>query len=89
MKKSLVLRLAAWFAVSIVLTTVAMLGVTHLHLKEELMHKSWQQDYPDHPDWKLHGSFSHDEVDDITGELLEGAIMVGMPLALAASFFPC
>jgi signal transduction histidine kinase len=49
-------------------------------MKVELTQKHWQKDYPNHPDWKLHGSFSEDEVRDIMGELIEGWIGYSLPL---------
>jgi signal transduction histidine kinase len=57
---------------------------TYRLLDAELHHKSWQSDYPEHPDWKLHGSYSEAEVRDILGEFMETSVAYGMPLALAA-----
>jgi signal transduction histidine kinase len=82
--KSLVTRLAVWFGASFILVTVVMVFATHHHLQEELHDKSWKKDYPTHPDWKLHGSFSEAEIDDILGELIEGALLYGIPLGLGA-----
>lgn len=82
--KSLRWRLAAWFGGSVVLLLLTFVGFTHHFLKEELHDKSWQRNYPDHPDWKLHGSFSEAEVNDITQELIEISLLYGLPLTLAA-----
>jgi signal transduction histidine kinase len=82
--KSLRWRLAAWFGVSVVLLLVAFVGFTHHFLNSELHNKNWKRDYPDHPDWKLHGSYSEAEIDDITKELIEISLLYGIPLALAA-----
>lgn len=82
--RSLRWRLAAWFGGSVVLLLLCFFGCTYHFLNSELHKKSWQQDYPDHPDWKLHGSFSSDEVKDIMEELLEISLIYGIPLALAA-----
>ena len=84
--KSLVTRLAIWFGISFIFVTVVMVVATHHHLEEELHDKTWKKDYPDHPDWKLHGSFSEAEVDDILEELIEGALIYGIPLAIGAGF---
>lgn len=82
--KSLRWRLAAWFGVSVVLLLVAFVGFTHHFLDSELHSKNWQRDYPTHPDWKLHGSYSEAEIDDIMKELVEISLLYGIPLAIAA-----
>ena len=82
--KSLVARLTVWFCSSFILVTTVMVVATHHHLREELHEKNWKDDYPDHPDWKLHGSYSEAEVNDILEELIEGALFYGIPLAVGA-----
>ncbi len=82
--KSLRLRLTLWFALSFLAVTAVLMVFSHHQLEVELRQKHWQKDYPDHPDWKLHGSFSEEEVDDITGELLEGSLALAGPLVVAA-----
>lgn len=82
--KSLVGRLALWFGASFVLVTVVMVYATHHHLQEELHDKHWKTDYPTHPDWKIHGSYSEAEIDDILDELIEGALLYGIPLSIGA-----
>jgi signal transduction histidine kinase len=82
--RSLVARLAVWFGASFVLVTAVMMLATHHHLERELHDKNWKKDYPDHPDWKLHGSYSEAEIDDILGELMEGALLYGVPLGAGA-----
>src|SRR4051794_40951780 len=74
------MRLALWFGLSIFAITLVFVGFTFHQMKVELTQKHWQKDYPDHPDWKLHGSFSEDEVRDIMGELIEGWIGYSLPL---------
>jgi signal transduction histidine kinase len=59
-------------------------GFTHHYLNAELHRKTWQRDYPDHPDWKLHGSYSEAEVDDIMKELVETSVIYGVPATLIA-----
>lgn len=81
--KSLRARLTVWFASSLVLVLVVFVVFTYRLLESELHSKSWQLDYPDHPDWKLHGSYSDAEVHDILGELVETSLLYGIPLALA------
>jgi len=78
-------RLALWFGLSFLVVTAVFTLVIHWHLDDELRHKTWQKDYPDHPDWKLHGSYSEAEVDDILEELLRATLIASVPLvALAA-----
>ncbi len=82
--KSLRWRLAAWFGVSVLLLLAAFTGFTYHYLRSELHSKTWQKNYPDHPDWKLHGSYSEAEVADIMEELIEISALYGLPLAVAA-----
>lgn len=84
--KSLRWRLAAWFGGSVLLLLVAFFGFTHYFLNSELHNKNWKRDYPDHPDWKLHGSYSEAEIDDIMGELIETSLLYGLPLTGVAIF---
>jgi signal transduction histidine kinase len=82
--KSLRWRLVAWFSISVVLILTAFTGFTYFYLRSELHNKNWQRDYPDHPDWKLHGSYSEAEVADIMEELVEMSLLYGIPLAVLA-----
>jgi len=82
--KSLRARLTLWFAASLVLVLAVFVIFTYRILDAELRNKSWRQNYPDHPDWKLHGSYSEEEIQDIMGELVETSLIYGLPLALAA-----
>lgn len=80
--KSLQMRLALWFGLSILAITLVFVGFTFHQMRVELTQKHWQKDYPKHPDWKLHGSFSEAEVEDIMGELIEGWIGYALPLVV-------
>lgn len=82
--KSLRARLTLWFAASLTVVLVVFVIFTYRILDQELRNKSWRQNYPNHPDWKLHGSYSEEEVKDIMGELVETSLIYGLPLALAA-----
>lgn len=84
--RSLRWRLVAWFSISVVLILTAFTGFTYHYLRSELHNKNWQKNYPDHPDWKLHGSYSEAEVADIMEELIEISLLYGIPLALVAVF---
>jgi signal transduction histidine kinase len=84
--KSLRLRIALWFGVSFLVLTGAFVVVSYRLLDSELRKKHWQQDYPDHPDWRLHGSFSQAEVRDIIGELTEATLGGVLPLVVVAGF---
>lgn len=79
---SLRMRLSMWFGVSILAVTVVFAWFTYHQMELELTQKHWQKDYPDHPDWKLHGSFSEAEVRDIMGELVEGWIACALPFTV-------
>jgi len=63
--KSLRARLTVWFGAGLVLVLVVFVVFTQRLLEAELHDKSWQRNYPDHPDWRLHGSYSESEVQDI------------------------
>jgi hypothetical protein len=65
--------LAVWFGLVFLALVAAFTFLTRHTLETELRQKTWQKNYPDHPDWKLHGSFSEAEVVDITNELMESA----------------
>ncbi|MDB6057446.1 MAG: signal transduction histidine kinase, partial [Verrucomicrobiales bacterium] len=77
---SLRVRLALWFGFSILAITCVFALFTYHQMTVELTQKHWQRDYPDHPDWKLHGSFSEAEVRDIMGELVEGWVGYSLPM---------
>jgi signal transduction histidine kinase len=76
------LRMAVWFGVSFVAVMLAFVAITFQELEEELHNKNWRTNYPDHPDWRIHGSYSTAEVKDIMKELTEMALLCGVPLAL-------
>lgn len=80
--KSLRARLTVWFAMSLVLVLVVFVAFTYRLLEAELRQKSWERDYPEHPDWTLHGSYSEAEVRDVMGELVKTSLTYGVPLAL-------
>ena len=82
--KSLRWRLACWFSGGVVLVMVVFVAFTYRYLDAELRQKHWQRDYPDHPDWTLHGSYSEGEIQDILDELIETSLIYGLPLCLLA-----
>jgi len=84
--KSLRWRLAAWFGISVVLVLATFVGFTYYFLDSELHNKNWRRDYPDHPDWNLHGSYSEAEIADVMGELIEISLLYGVPLGVIAVF---
>lgn len=81
--KSLRLRLTVWFTAGLMLVLGVFFFCTYLLLKSELGEKTWEEDYPDHPEWTLHGSYTEEEVQDILGELVTTSLWFGIPLALA------
>ena len=88
--KSLRWRLTLWFAVSLLVVVVALMGSALWHLDHELRLEKWEHTRPSQPDWVLHGSFTDQEVRDILGELAQFWLLVGVPLvglALTAAYF--
>lgn len=82
--RSLRWRMAVWFGVSSALLLFVHIGITYRHLEEELRQEHWQRDYPNHPDWNIHGSYSEAEVAEIMRELIEVSLAYGIPLTLLA-----
>jgi len=80
--KSLRLKVALWFACSVVAVLGVFVGVTYLHLRHELRMEKWERSDPKHSDWTLHGSYSESEVDDIVQELGRLALIYAMPVAI-------
>jgi signal transduction histidine kinase len=72
--------MAVWFGVSFLGLTAAFVFCSYQRLESELRKKSWEKDYPTHPDWHLHGSFSEAEVRDITEELILETLLWSLPL---------
>jgi len=85
--KSLRWRLAFWFGSGVVLVMIVFVAFTYRYLDSELRQKSWQRNYPEHPDWTIHGRYSEEEIGDILGELVETGWIYGIPLCLLAVFF--
>jgi signal transduction histidine kinase len=88
--KSLRWRLTLWFAASLLVVVVALMGAALWHLDYELRREKWEHTRPSQPDWVLHGSFTDQEVRDILGELAGFWLLVGVPLvgvAMAAAYF--
>ena len=81
---SLRARMAVWFGFCFLLVSTVQMGLTYHGLNKELRQKSWRRDYPEHPDWKLHGSYSDAEVQDVLGELMEMSLLGSAPLVLIA-----
>lgn len=80
--KSLRLKVALWFACSVVAVLGVFVGVTHLHLRHELRVEKWERANREHQNWTLHGSYSEAEVDDIVQELGHLALIYALPVAL-------
>ena len=80
--KSLRLRLTVWFGLSFLALMAILMLLTYRDIELELRSRHWQTDYPDHPDWTLHGSYSEAEIDDVMEDLVEGAFLYVIPLAV-------
>lgn len=88
--KSLRLRVALWFAVSVTAVMGVFVAVTFTHLRHELRVEKWERASDRHPDWSLHGSYSEAEVADIVGELWYLSLVYATPvllLAMGAGYF--
>ena len=82
--KSLRWRFAVWFTLSVLAVLGVFIGITYTHLQRELRMEKWERSQPGRADWKLHGSYSDAEVDDIAGELRTLALLYTGPVALLA-----
>jgi len=89
--KSLRTRLTVWFGLVFLSLVVAFTFLTRHTLETKLRQQTWQNDFPDHPDWKLHGSFLETEVANIVAEeLMKSAMIWSVPvvvLALAGGYW--
>jgi signal transduction histidine kinase len=76
--------MTVWFGIVFLAMVALFTYMTRNTLEEELRDKNWQGAYPDHPDWKLHGSYSEEEVQDISSELMVSALVWSVPLIITA-----
>ena len=81
---SLRARMTLWFGIVFLAVVATFTYMTRNTLEQELRNKNWQNSYPDHPDWKLHGSYSEEEVQDISAELMVSALVWSVPLVITA-----
>ena len=82
--KSLRWRFTVWFTLSLLAVLGVFVGITYTHLRYELRVEKWERSQPGRADWRLHGSYSDSEVDDIAGELRTLALLYAGPVALLA-----
>lgn len=82
--KSLRLRLALWFAVSVAAVMAVFVAVTFTHLRHELRFEKWERTRGSGAAWTLHGSYSEAEVADIVGELWSLSLLYATPVLLLA-----
>ncbi len=78
------LRIAAWFALSVLVLGGVLIFTAHEHLDEELRRDRWDRSHPKFSEWVIHGSYTDEEVRDILGELIQVWLWVGIPLLLAS-----
>lgn len=81
--KSLRLRLTVWFGVSFLAVSAVLMGLTYRDINLELHQRHWQKDYPNHPDWTLHGSYTQPEIDDVMEDLISSTVVYLIPLVAA------
>lgn len=79
------IKLAAWYALSLLAFAVVLVVTAHRHLDEELRKDRWDRSHPKFPGWIIHGSYTDAEVHDILGELLFVWLWAGIPVALAGA----
>lgn len=82
--KSLRLKIALWFTVSMLIVLGVFAAITYAHLRHELRVERWERAHPQHPDWTLHGSYSEAEVEDIAGELWRLSLLYALPVGMLA-----
>lgn len=88
--KSLRLRVALWFAVSVAAVMAVFVAVTFTHLRHELRLEKRERAPAGRAAWTLHGSYTETEVADIVGELWSLSLLYAAPvllLAMGAGYF--
>jgi signal transduction histidine kinase len=76
--------MTVWFGIVFLAMVALFTYMTRNTLEQELRNKNWQSAYPDHPEWNLHGSYSEEEVRDISSELMVSALVWSVPLIITA-----
>jgi signal transduction histidine kinase len=74
--------MAAWFGISFVVLVVVQLLLANKLFDAELRGQNWCQIFPNHPDWVLHGSYSEDEVKNLTRNLTASLLIGSLPVVL-------
>jgi signal transduction histidine kinase len=82
--RSLRLKVALWFTLSVCTVLGVFALITYSHLVHELRVERWERARPEGRDWTLHGNYSQSEVDDIAGELWRLSLLYALPVAGAA-----
>jgi signal transduction histidine kinase len=73
--------MALWFATSLVLVSFLFSATAYFFLRHELQYEQWERAHPENPDFVLHGSYSKEEIDDITAYVLKIAAFMALPVA--------
>lgn len=79
------LKVALWYALSVMGLAGVLILSAHHHLDEELRKDRWDRSHPKVSEWVIHGSYTDAEVQDILGELIKVWLWVGIPLVLASA----
>lgn len=77
-------RIAAWAVLSCTILIAVMVFTAHRHLEEELRQGHKDPSHPKYATWKLHNSYTEEEIDDILGELTETWLQVAGPLIVVS-----
>jgi signal transduction histidine kinase len=81
---SLRARMTVWFGLVFFAVVASFTFLTRHTLEQELREKDLPGNYPNHPNWTLHGSYSEDEVRDIASTLMVSALVWSFPLVITA-----
>jgi signal transduction histidine kinase len=77
-------RMTVWFGAAFLAVVALFTVLTRNTLEQELRDPARPNNHPDHPEWKLHGSYSEEEIQDIASELMVSALVWSVPLIITA-----
>ncbi|HEX5398442.1 MAG TPA: histidine kinase dimerization/phospho-acceptor domain-containing protein [Verrucomicrobiae bacterium] len=81
---SLRARMTVWFGLVFLAMAASFTFLIRHTLEQELENRSDPANFPNHPDWKMHGSYSAEEVQDIASALMVSAMVWSFPLIVTA-----
>ncbi len=78
------LKVALWYAFSVLALAAVLVLSAHQHLDEELRKDRWDRSHPKFAEWVIHGSYTNEEVADILGELVKVWLWLGVPILVGS-----